>query len=415
MATFFLIIIYMAFISLGLPDSLLGTAWPLMQPEYGVSFDAAGMVSMFAAGGTIVSSLVSGFVIKKLGTGKVTFISCLITASSLLGVSFSNSFIWLLFLAIPLGLGGGSVDAALNNYVAMHYKAHHMSWLHCFWGVGATLGPIIMSQFIIMQNSWRSGYLAVSVIQFSLTVLLFFTLPLWKSEAKKNHHSHKNGDDLINTDDSDNIFISGDEVSIGNTDNKNNLSKRDKAIKPINIKGVKHALATFLFYCGVESTMGLWGSSFLVGVRELSPAAAAKAVSLFYAGITIGRFVTGFITMKVNNTALIRAGQVIALTGSVLLLLPLPNVFTISSFIIIGTGCAPIFPCMIHETPIRFGKENSQSIIGYQMAFAYTGATFLPPVLGFIAARMTISIFPFFILTYFIIMILCSERINRLY
>ncbi len=387
----------MAFISLGLPDSLLGTAWPLMQPEYGVSFDAAGIVSMFVAGGTIVSSLASGFVIKHLGTGKVTFISCFMTAVSLLGVSFSHSFIWLLFLAIPLGLGAGSVDAALNNYIALHYKAHHMSWLHCFWGVGATLGPIIMSQFIAGQNSWRNGYLTVSMIQFLLVIMLFFTLPLWKRMAKEFHHSPEN---INNYED---------------IDNKDNLNKiEEKSINPLKIRGVKFALASFMFYCGVESTMGLWGSSFLVGVRGLSPAAAAKAVSLFYAGITVGRFITGFITLKLNNITLIRTGQTTALVGTVLLLLPLPTIVTISSFVIVGIGCAPIFPCMIHETPIRFGKENSQSIIGYQMALAYTGATFLPPILGFIAARTTIRLYPFFILAYIIIMFSCSERINIL-
>lgn len=409
MATFFLIMIYMAFISLGLPDSLLGTAWPLMQPEFGVSFDAAGIVSMFVAGGTIVSSLVSGFVIKRLGTGKITFLSCFMTAVSLLGISFTHSFIWLLFLAIPLGLGAGSVDSALNNYVALHYKAHHMSWLHCFWGVGATLGPIIMSQFIAEQNSWRKGYLTVSMIQFLLVIMLFFTLPLWKRMAKEFHHGQENLYDpeyIDNKDDLDKI----DELD--KIDDLNKIEEKPK--NPLKIRGVKLALASFLFYCGVESTMGLWGSSFLVGVRGLSPASAAKAVSLFYAGITVGRFITGFITLKVSNTILIRAGQATALVGAVLLLLPIPTIFTIVSFVIVGIGCAPIFPCMIHETPIRFGKEYSQSIIGYQMALAYTGSTFLPPILGFIAARTNIRLFTFFILAYIIIMISCSERINLL-
>jgi fucose permease len=386
----------MAFISLGLPDSLLGVAWPLMQKEYAVPFESAGIVSMFIAGGTIVSSLASGFVHKHLGTGKITFISCLMTAVSLMGYSQSPSFVWLLFLAIPLGLGAGSVDSALNNYIALHYKAHHMSWLHCFWGVGATLGPIIMSQFITGQNTWRNGFVAVSLIQFSLVILLFFTLPLWNRMAKESHNK------------ADNLNEREKEL------NKELDHGKEKSLNPLRVKGVKLALASFLFYCGVESTMGLWGSSFLVDVKGLAPAAAAQLVSMYYAGITIGRFITGFITLKVNNLTLVRVGQTTALAGAVILLLPLPTIFTLLSFITIGIGCAPVFPCMIHETPARFGKENSQSIIGYQMAFAYTGSTFLPPFLGFIAAHTTIGIFPVFALAYIIIMLICSERINLL-
>ncbi|HEY9060602.1 MAG TPA: MFS transporter [Pseudobacteroides sp.] len=408
MATFFLIIIYMAFISLGLPDSLVGVAWPLMQLEFGVPFESAGMVSMFIAGGTIVSSLASGFVHKHLGTGKITFISCLVTAASLLAYSFAPSFIWLLLLAIPLGLGAGSVDSALNNYVALHYKAHHMSWLHCFWGVGATLGPIIMSQFIAGQNSWRNGFVAVSLIQFSLVVLLFFTLPLWDRMAKEFH----NKSDKLN--EAEFMNNHGDSNKGAEEQDKELVPEKEKSLKPLKVKGVKLALASFLFYCGVESTMGLWGSSFLVGVKGLTPAAAAQLVSMFYAGITIGRFITGFITLKLNNITLIRGGQITALAGAIVLLLPLPTLFTLLSFIVIGIGCAPIFPCMIHETPARFGKENSQAIIGYQMALAYTGATFLPPFLGVVAARTSIGIFPFFVFAYIVIMLSCSERINVL-
>lgn len=240
MATFFLGIIYLAFISLGLPDSLLGVAWPVMQLDINAPFQAAGFVSMTIAGGTILSSLASGSVIKRWGIGKVTFISCFMTASSLLGFSFAPSLLWFMFLAIPLGLGAGSVDSALNNYVATHYKAHHMSWLHCFWGVGATLGPIIMSQFIARQNSWRNGYFTVSTLQFMLTVLLFFTLPLWNKIAKdaKNSPAHLKEDGELKT-------ILPMEM--------------DEGVKPLQIRGVKLALVSFLFYCGTESTMGLWG------------------------------------------------------------------------------------------------------------------------------------------------------------
>ncbi|MCM3109400.1 MFS transporter [Lederbergia lenta] len=389
MATFFLIIIYMAFISLGLPDSMLGAAWPVMQPEYGLPLETAGFLYMVIAGGTIVSSLLSGKVIKMIGTGKVTVISVFMTAIALLGFSFSSSLIWLIICAIPLGLGGGAVDAALNNYVATHYKAHHMSWLHCFWGVGATLGPIIMSVFISGQFSWRSGYVAIAIIQFSLVVLLLVTLPLWNKVAKNRQ--------VEITEDSD----YSPDVNLQN-------------VKPLQIKGVKLAFVSFFFYCGVEATMGLWGSSFLVNIKELSPATAAKWISFFYAGITIGRLVTGFITLKISNLILIRTGQITALIGAILLILPIPVSFSLVGFIFVGLGLAPIYPCMLHETPVRFGKEHSQTIMGYQMAVAYTGSTFLPPLLGLMASQLSIGIFSIFIIVYIILMLISSEKVNTL-
>ncbi|WP_070000634.1 MFS transporter [Cellulosilyticum sp. I15G10I2] len=395
MATFFLIIIYMAFISLGLPDSLLGTAWPVMQIQYNAPLGAAGLISMVISGATIISSLMSGSIIKRFGTGKITFISCLMTACALLGIAISPALFWFFILAIPLGLGAGAVDSGLNNYVALHYKAHHMSWLHCFWGVGATLGPIIMSWYIGRGYSWRSGYFTVAMIQFGLVVLLFMTLPLWDKAANTVNNQ-------------------SEDLSTRNQITKNDLEHHSlKEINPIHIKGVKFALASFFFYCGIEASMGLWGSSFLVNVKGLDAATAARWVSMYYGGITLGRFITGFITMKLSNKVLIRMGQSITLGGALLLLLPLPNIFSLISFIMIGLGCAPVFPCMIHETPTRFGKAYSQTIIGYQMAFAYIGITFLPPLLGWIAASTTIKILPYFALFYILGMLFSSEIINR--
>ncbi|MGE6721028.1 MFS transporter [Peribacillus frigoritolerans] len=393
MTTFLLVIIYLAFISLGLPDSLLGVAWPVMQSDYGAPLETAGLLFMTIAGGTIISSLASGMVLKLFGTGNVTFVSCLLTAGALLGFHFAPSLVWLIVCAIPLGLGAGSVDAGLNDYVATQYKAHHMSWLHCFWGVGATFGPIIMAQFISEQNSWRNGYLAISGIQFTLTVILLFTLPLWNRVKKKS-----------------NITINEEQE-----DSKGVFYNEDaKHVKPLQIKGVKLALVSFLFYCGVESTVGLWGSSFLVNVKELPVAVAAQWVSLYYAGITMGRFITGFITFKMSNRTLIRMGQIIALGGATLLFLPLPSTFSLVGFIMVGLGLAPIFPCMLHDTPTRFGKEHSQTIMGYQMAVAYTGSTFMPPLLGFIASHSTIGIFPFCIAVFVAAMLLSSEKLNTL-
>ncbi|WP_243356230.1 MFS transporter [Bacillus litorisediminis] len=393
MATFLLLIIYLAFISLGLPDSLLGVAWPVMQSDFDAPLETAGLLFMTIAGGTIISSLFSGKVLKRFGTGKVTFVSVFMTAGALLGFHFAPSVAWLILCAIPLGLGAGAVDAGLNDYVATHYKAHHMSWLHCFWGVGATFGPIIMAQFISEQNSWRNGYFAISAIQFVLVIILFLTLPLW-NRVTKNSNLALN-ENLEDTNDA-----SFDEYA--------------KDIKPLQMKGVKLALVSFLFYCGVEATVGLWGSSFLVNVKELPVALAAQWVSFYYGGITIGRFITGFITFKISNLILIRMGQIIALVGAALLFLPLPSIFSLVGFIMIGLGLAPIFPCMLHETPTRFGKKHSQTIMGYQMAVAYTGSTFVPPLLGWIASRSTIGIFPICIVIFIAVMLFSSEKLNTL-
>ncbi|MED4018296.1 MFS transporter [Sutcliffiella cohnii] len=391
MATFLLLIIYLAFISLGLPDSLLGAAWPVMQVDLNTPLETAGLLFMTIAAGTIISSLFSGKVLKRFGTGKVTFVSTLMTAGALLGFYFAPSVIWLFLCAIPLGLGAGAIDAGLNDYVATHYKAHHMSWLHSFWGVGATLGPFIMAYYISRQNSWSSGYLTIAVIQFVLAIILLLSLPLWNRGNK-------------------NSAIDSNEKS-----EVENVSYKDENVndKPLKIRGVKLALASFLFYCGVEATIGLWGSSYLVNVKDLPAATAAQWVSFYFGGITIGRFITGFITFKVNNVVLIRSGQFIALIGAALLFLPLPLYFSLAGFILVGLGLAPIFPCMLHETPARFGKKHSQTIMGYQMAVAYTGSTFVPPLLGVMASNTTMGIFPICVVILVGVMFLSTEKLNR--
>lgn len=392
MATFLLIIIYLTFISLGLPDSLLGAAWPVMQKDFGAPLDTAGLLFMVTAAGTILSSLVSGRLLKRFGTGKVTFVSVLMTAGALLGFYASPSVVWLVICAVPLGLGAGAVDSGLNDYVATNYKAHHMSWLHSFWGVGATMGPIIMARHILEENSWRSGYFVIAGIQFAIVLILLFALPLW-GRVKRNETQTMDKD-------SENA-----QATEAGTSGK---------VRPLRIKGVYLALATFLFYCGVEATVGLWGSSFLVKVKGLEAATAAGWVSFYYGGITIGRFITGFVMFRVTNRTLIRSGQLTALVGAIILLLPLPPSYSLAGFIIIGLGLAPIFPCMLHETPARFGKAHSQTIMGYQMAFAYTGSTCIPPLLGSIAAQSTIGILPVCIVLLVVGMLLCSEKLDRL-
>lgn len=385
--TVLLIIIYLAFISLGLPDSLLGVAWPVMQQEWQAPLDAAGLVAIFITGTTIISSFLSGHIIRRFGTGKVTLISCIMTGSALLGISYAPSYIWLLLFAIPLGFGAGSVDTALNNYVALHFKAHHMNWLHSFWGVGATMGPFIMGKILLHTSSWRLGYRTIASIQLVLASILLISLPLWfkhaaltKDAAVDYHDAHTS-------------------------------SNRKGVMK---IPGVIYALLTFAFYCAAELSVGLWGSSYLVQVKSLTVDTAATWVALYYGGITIGRIICGFISFRLTNTQMIRSGIYITFVGTLLLLLPLPNVVLMGAFILIGLGLSPIFPAMIHATPPRFGKAQSQTVIGYQMAFGYMGSAFLPPLLGFVIKHTSMFIFPVFLVMCSVIMLVSSEKINVL-
>ena len=388
MTIILLIIIYLAFISLGLPDSVLGSAWPIMQKDLGASLDTAGYLYMIVAIGTIFSSLASGRILKRFGTGQVTLISCAMTAGALFGFHLAPSVLWLALFAVPLGLGAGAVDAGLNNYVALHYEAHHMNWLHSFWGVGATLGPVIMGRMILSSGKWNNGYLVISIIQASLVLILLLSLPLWD---KHNRQSKSNK--------------AAAKSAVISSETNNNTPAKAK-------NGMTLALISFFFYCGVESTVGLWGSSFLANIKNMEPAQAAQLVSFYWGGITAGRFISGFISFRLSNKQLIRLGQVIALSGTILLALPLSTAFTIVSFMLIGLGLAPIYPSMLHETPARFGKEKSQYIMGIQMAVAYTGATLLPPILGTVASRTSLLIFPVVVLVYALIMWLSSERLN---
>jgi fucose permease len=382
-STILLIIIYLSFISLGLPDSLLGSAWPSMYGGINVPLHFAGYISMIIAGGTVISSIFSEKIIKRFGTGIVTAISVLMTAVALLGFSFSGSFLLLCLWAVPLGLGAGSVDAALNNYVALHYKAKHMSWLHCFWGIGASMGPIIMSFFLINKNSWNLGYRSIGIIQCCLVAVLFITISLWgKNKSQTNIK-------------------------------KNEMSKGLKFNELFQIAGVKQILVAFFCYCSLETTTGLWGSSFLVMEKNISPEIAAQWISLYYIGITAGRFISGFLTMKLNNRQMVRLGQGLIVCGIIALLLPVGNVLLLPGFFMIGLGCAPIFPSLLHETPRNFGSEKSQAIMGIQMASAYIGTTFMPPLFGQITSFINFKIFPLFIGGILILNIIMVEILNK--
>lgn len=383
MLTVLLVIVYIAFISLGLPDAILGSAWTMIYEDLNVPVSYAGLVTMIITGGTIVSSLFSGKMIKKFGTGKVTTFSVFLTAMGLLGVYFAPSFIWICLLAIPLGLGAGAVDAALNNFVANHYEAKHMNWLHCFWGIGATSGPFIMSFYLLKENGWRSGYATIGIIQAILVVGLFLSLPLWRKFEDSNEEEKERST----------------SINVGAL---------------LKLPGAKPTLIAFLCYCGIELTTGLWASSFLVFDSGLSAGLAAKWVSLYYLGITVGRFLAGFLSIKLNNKQMIRLGQLICLLGAVLLIIPFSNNFKLVGLILIGLGCAPIYPAMLHETPNKFGQDLSQHIMGIQMATAYVGSTIVPPLFGMLSKFSGFGILPGFLLIFIVVMLLSTERANKI-
>ena len=383
MFVFLISVLYLAFVGLGLPDSVLGSAWPSMFIEMDVPVSYAGIISAIIAFGTIISSLMSDWITCKLGSGKTTFISILMTAGALFGFSVSSRFYMLCLFSIPYGLGAGSVDAALNNYVALHYSSKHMSWLHCMWGLGASIGPAIMSLALTGGQGWKSGYLYISIIQFVISFVVFISLPLWKKRI----------------DGSDNV----------SSEKHNALTLKEI----VSIKGAKPIMITFLCYCAIEVVITLWASSYLNLYRGIDAEIAAAWGSLFLVGITVGRAVNGFITMKLSDTALIRIGQGIMFFGIVMIMLPFSNTVSLVGLVVTGLGCAPIYPCIIHSTPARFGADKSQALIGVQMASAYTGTCLLPPLFGIIAERVSIALFPVYIGILLVISIVMHEMICR--
>lgn len=375
MLSLLLAIIYLTFISLGLPDSLLGAAWPVMFSELGVPVSYAGIITTIISAGTILSSLFSDKLTRRLGAGLVTAISVALTAGALMGFSFATSFTALCIISIPYGLGAGAIDAALNNYVALHFAPRHMSWLHCFWGIGAAVSPYIMGYAIGSGRGWRSGYSIVSIIQLILTVIVFFSLPLWNVSSKSDSREDMS------------------EVELGLLD-------------VLRIKGIKPTLLSFWSYCAAETTAGLWASTYLVEQRGIDSDTAASFASLFYLGITFGRFISGFLTEKLGDKLMIRCGVTLMLSGIIFVAIPFSSdTAALIGLVTIGLGCAPIYPCIIHSTPENFGRENSHAIVGIQMASAYTGSTLMPPLFGLIMEHISPAIFPFY-LAFFVLLLL---------
>lgn len=374
-------VIYLAFISLGLPDSLLGAAWPTLHISFGVPISYMGFISVIISAGTIVSSLLSERLTARLGTRAVTTLSVLLTALALLGFSLSDRFYKLCLFAIPYGLGAGAIDASLNNYVALHYTSRHMSWLHSFWGVGTIISPYVMS-YALLRSGWQSGYRAVSFIQLGIFAVLLLTLPIWKINEKKS------------------------------------ADKTDKSPAPLGvmgalrIKGVPYLLLGFLSYCAMEATTMLWASSYLEDMIGLTKDEAAAFGSLFFIGMTVGRFISGFITERLGDSKMIRLGTLIAALGIILTVIPL-HITAISGFILIGLGCAPIYPSIIHATPGNFGEENSSAIIGIQMAAAYTGSLLAPPLFGILADGISLRLMPLYLAAFLVLMTVMISKTER--
>ncbi len=384
MASVLLAIIYLAFISLGLPDALLGSAWPSMYHSMNVPISYAGIVSMIIAFCTIISSLQSDRLTFRFGTGKITLFSVATTAVALFGFTISHSFIELCLWAIPYGLGAGSVDASLNNYVALHYKSWHMSWLHCMWGLGASIGPYIMGLVLTRNLTWNSGYRVIAIMQVTLTIILFFSLPLWKNRKT--------------------IEVKNDsEIKV----------KPLRFVDVLKIPRAKEIMVAFFCYCALEQTAGLWAASYMTLHKGVIADTAASYAAMFFIGITIGRAVSGFITFKLNDTKMVYLGQILIAIGILIMLIPATEFVSLIGLIVIGLGCAPIYPCMLHATPSHFGSNNSQAIIGVEMASAYVGSCFMPPFFGIIADCININLLPAFLFITLVLMIYMFKKVTK--
>ena len=362
-STALLMMIYLSFISLGLPDSMLGSAWPAMNVSLNAPLWGAGLVQMLISFCTIISSLNSAKLIRRFGTGKLTAISVATTALALLGFSLAKNYAFLLLMAVPLGLGAGAVDAGLNNYMALHCEAKHMSWLHCFWGVGTIIGPMILSTVLRVGGSWATGYRAVGLIQCAVSALLFATLGMWKR---------------------------------GNIQQEEYGAKALSVWEVLSLPGAKAGMVTFLCYCAVESTLGLWGATYISQVRGVDEATAASFGAMFYIGITVGRAISGFMAMKLLPKQMVRVGQALLALGCIFMMIPAGSTLSGIGLVVCGLGCAPIYPNIIQDTPVNYGTENSQAAIGVQMAFAYVGSTFLPSIFGALAGVDGYGLLPYF-------------------
>ena len=383
MTTILLIVIYIAFIGLGIPDSLFGTAWPAIYTEFGLPISFASFVTVIISCGTIVSSIVSAKVIAKFGTNNVSAFSTAMTAAALLGFSCSGSLAAMCLLAIPLGLGAGAIDTALNNYVALHYSATHMSFLHCFYGIGVSVSPYVLSLVISGKYGWRGGYKIAFGIQLVITLVLLFTLPIWS----KAHSSGRTSGEK--------------EMRV--------LSVREI----IQIPGVKLMWCLFITSCAIEYTCGGWGRTYLVEYRHILPEHAAKIVMYYYTGMALGRFLSGIMAARLDSWRIIAIGQCMLGAALVILFLPLPSLLSAVGFFMVGLGNGPLFPNFNYLTPQNFGEDVSQSVIGTQMAASYVGIMIAPAVCGILGQNISMGIFPVYLLAFYCIMLITTHRVKK--
>lgn len=375
-----LVVIYMSFISLGLPDSMLGAAWPMIYPTIGADVSMAGFISMTACIGTVISSLSFSKIARHFSTRAITSVSIFVTSLALFLISKATSIYMMLPISLLLGLGGGCVDSALNNYVSLHYSTGAMSFLHGFWGVGTTIGPILLGILIPLGYTWRTGYVSLSAIQGVILILSLLAFPLWKLKEKENQ---KEG-------------ISEDNTKVVST---------KEAIKR---NGAVYALLGFFAYCALENTIMVWNATYMVSGGLLESKAASFS-SLFFWGMTIGRIITGFVADKYGDAFMNRVGGVVLILA--IILTPIvPVEFFWIVLLLLGLGCAPFYPMMMHQTPRLYGVDASPSLIGLQMASAYVGSTLAPPVFGFISKYLGMWIFPLYIFLFFILLVFSTEK-----
>ena len=375
-----LAVIYVVFISLGLPDSLFGVAWPVVHKDFLVPESFASVYSIITGVCTGGISLIAGKLIRKFGTPNVTFVSILLTACGLLGISFAPNIWVMMICTVVMGYGAGAIDTALNNYISLHYEARHMSWLHCFWGVGVTISPLIMAQFLDGDGgNWRGGYRTIAIMQFCIALLVIFSLKKWKKQDKT----------------ADNII-------------EENTESNKKSVNIFKIKGVITSILSQGLYCSMEFLIGTWGASYLVNSFAASPDVAARWVSLYYGGIMLGRLISGFISIKADDKTLIRGGIITAFVGMLILILPIGTASFVG-LLLIGIGFGPIFPSILHSVPDRFGKEYSADITGFHMGGAYAIGFAVQLAFGYIATATTFDITPFVLLTFSILRIDANE------
>lgn len=395
MVSLLLAVIYVAFISLGLPDAILGAAWPTMSRDIGAQISWAGGISMIISAGTICSALLSDRLTRRFGAGVITASSVALTAVALLGFSIAPNYAVLALMAIPYGLGAGGVDAALNNYVAIHYSSAHMSWLHCMWGIGASAGPYIMGWAMACGGNWATGYQLIGYTQIGLTLLIALSVPLFRRKSAE-------------------YSVSQDEVH--DSFNGHSVSKPLSLLQVLRLVGAPQILIMFFCYCALEQTAGLWASSYMVVHGGVAKSVAVGWASLFYIGITVGRLISGFMTMRFDDKHMIRIGQCIIVIGVIILMLPLPwYAGFVVGFFTIGLGCAPIYPCIIHSTPYYFGADKSQAIVGMQMASAYVGSMLMPAIFGLIGQYIAMALLPAYLIALLVLMVIMHTLLIRVH